>query len=431
MKKESNKKTSENIAKTLFPLILIVALFFIFGMGSSINDILIAQFKKTFDLNDFESGFVQTAFYLGYFVFAIPASLIMRHFNYKFGIITGLCLLGAGAFLFYPAAQTESYNFFLFALFVIASGLTFLETASNPYVTVLGDPKTATIRLNLAQSFNPIGCVTGILVGQQFILSGIEYGKEQLAAMTTDELAAYRTFEAHTVQMPYLIIGIGALIMALIFILTKFPTVRDEESKSRSSIRETLQYIFGKKYFVLAVVSQFFYIGAQACIWSYLIRYIQGTIPETPEKLAANFLIVSLVVFTAGRFFGTLLMKKIKANNLLWIYAVINMVLLAITFVFPGKIGLIAMVSVSFFMSIMYPTNFSLGVRDLGEHTKLASSILVMAIIGGALITPLMGLVSHHFGIAKSVIVPFICFVAVAFYGLNGYKSSNLPETKA
>jgi L-fucose:H+ symporter permease len=406
----------------VLPLILIVTLFFMWGMGSSINDILIKQFKKTFELTDFQSGLVQSAFYMGYFLFAIPASLIMRKFNYKTGIVMGLFLFALGAFLFYPAAEKASYGFFLFALFIIASGLTFLETAGNPYVSALGDPKTATFRLNLAQSFNPIGCITGILIGQNFILSGVEYSKEQLAKMAPTAVKAYFTSEAHTVQMPYLLIGTAIVFAALVILLTKFPVVKDEETHATSSAKETLKFIWGKRHFKQAVMAQFFYIGAQVCIWSFLIRYIQGTIPGSPEKMAANFLTISLVIFTAGRFIGTALLKRIKDHRLLWIYAVINITLIFVAFLFPGTIGLWALVATSFFMSIMYPTIFSLGIRGLGEHTKLAASVLVMAIIGGALITPIMGLASVHFGIGNAVIVPLLCFCVVAYYGVKGYK---------
>jgi FHS family L-fucose permease-like MFS transporter len=413
---------SQKTTSYVLPLILIVSLFFMWGMGASINDILIQQFKKSFVLTDFQSGLVQSAFYLGYFLLAIPASLIMRRFNYKTGILIGLLLFAIGAFLFYPAAEKASYGFFLFALFVIASGLTFLETAGNPYVSALGDPSTATFRLNLAQSFNPIGCITGILIGQNFILSGIEYSKEQLANMSPEAVKAYYSSEVHAVQTPYLIIGIVIIAAALVILLTKFPVVKDEETHGKSTPAQTLKFIFGKRHFKLAVVAQFFYIGAQVCIWSFLIRYIQGTIPGTPEKTAANFLTLSLVVFTAGRFIGTAILKRIKGHNLLWIYAVINLALISIAFIFPGTIGLWALVATSFFMSIMYPTIFSLGIRDLGEHTKLAASVLVMAIIGGALITPIMGLASVHFGIGKAIVVPFLCFLVVAYYGVKGYK---------
>ena len=406
----------------VLPLILIVSLFFMWGMGASINDILIQQFKKTFTLTDFESGLVQSAFYLGYFLLAIPASLIMRKYNYKTGIVIGLFLFALGALLFYPAAEKASYGFFLFALFIIASGLTFLETAGNPYVSALGDPETATFRLNLAQSFNPIGCITGILIGQNFILSGVEYTKAQLASMSPEAVKAYYTAEVHTVQTPYSIIGIVIIIAAMVILITKFPVVKDEEAHGTSTTKQTLKFIFAKRHFKQAVMAQFFYIGAQVCIWSFLIRYIQGTIPGTPEKTAANFLTISLVVFTAGRFIGTALLKRIKGHNLLWIYAVINLVLISIALVFPGTIGLWALVGTSFFMSIMYPTIFSLGIRDLGEHTKLAASVLVMAIIGGALITPIMGLASVHFGIGKAIVVPLACFAVVAYYGIKGYK---------
>ena len=265
----------------MLPLILIVSLFFMWGMGGSINDILIQQFKKSFVLTDFESGLVQSAFYLGYFLLAIPASLIMRKFNYKTGIAIGLFLFAMGAFLFYPAAEIASYSFFLFALFVIASGLTFLETAGNPYVSALGDPHTATFRLNLAQSFNPIGCITGILIGQNFILSGVEYSKEQLASMTPDAIKAFYTAETHAVQTPYLIIGIIIAVAALVFLVTKFPVVKDEEAQGTSSAMQTLKFIFAKRHFRQAVLAQFFYVGAQVCIWSFLIRYIQATIRIT------------------------------------------------------------------------------------------------------------------------------------------------------
>jgi FHS family L-fucose permease-like MFS transporter len=406
----------------LIPFVLIISLFFMWGMAGNLNDILIKQFKKTFELTDFQSGLVQSAFYMGYFLFAIPASLVMRRFNYKSGIIIGLLLYATGAFLFFPAANLASYGFFLFALFVIASGLAFLETAANPYVSVLGAPETATFRLNLAQSFNPIGCVTGILVGQHFIFSGVEYSKEQLAAMAPEAIKAYHQTEALAVQTPYVVIGIVILIAALAIAITKFPTVKDEEVSEQSSAKNTLKFIFGKRHFKQAVLAQFFYVGAQVCIWSYLIRYIQGTMPGTPEKVAANFLTISLVVFTIGRFVGTALLKKIKGHNLLGIYAVMNVALLVVGILLPGNIGAWMLVTTSFFMSIMYPTIFSLGIRDLGQHTKLASSVLVMAIIGGAILTMLMGAVSDLAGIANSLVVPLLCFVFIAFYALKGYK---------
>ena len=406
----------------VLPLVLIISMFFMWGMAGNLNDILIKQFKKSFELTDLQSGFVQSAFYMGYFLLAIPASIVMRKYNYITGIIIGLILYAAGAFLFFPAAENSSYPFFLFALFVIASGLAFLETAAGPYVLALGKPETATFRLNLAQSFNPIGCVTGVLVGQHFILTGVEYTKEELAKMSPEALQAYYLTEAHSVQTPYLIIGAVILLFAIIIAFTKFPTIKDEETVNTSSTRKTLKLLLSKKSFKQSVIAQFFYVGAQVCIWSFLIRYIQDTIPGTPEKGAANFLTISLVVFTLGRFIGTGLLKKIKDNKLLWIYSLINVVLTAVGILFPGTIGLWALVGTSFFMSIMYPTIFSLGIKDLGEHTKLGASILVMAIIGGAVLTLAMGRLSDMAGIANSLLIPLLCFVFVAYYGIKGYK---------
>ena len=357
----TTKTHAQPTDRYMLPLILIVSLFFMWGMGGSINDILIQQFKKSFVLTDFESGLVQSAFYLGYFLLAIPASLIMRKFNYKTGIVIGLFLFALGALLFYPAAEKASYSFFLFALFVIASGLTFLETAGNPYVSALGDPQSATFRLNLAQSFNPIGCITGILIGQNFILSGIEHSKDQLAKMTPEAVKAYYTAETHTVQTPYLIIGIVIIVAAVVILLTKFPVVKDEETHGTSTTKQTLKFILGKRHFKQAVLAQFFYVGAQVCIWSFLIRYIQGTIPGTPEKTAANFLTISLVIFTAGRFIGTVLLKKIKGHNLLWMYTSINLALVAIALVFPGTIGLWGIGSHQFLYVYHVPNHFLTG----------------------------------------------------------------------
>lgn len=407
----------------LLPLILIISMFFMWGMANNLNDILIKQFKKSFELTDLQSGFVQSAFYMGYFLLAIPASIVMRKYNYITGIIIGLLLYATGAFLFFPAAENNSYAFFLFALFVIASGLAFLETAAAPYVLALGKPETATFRLNLAQSFNPIGCVTGVLVGQHFILTGVEYTKAELAKMSPEALSAYYNTEAHSVQTPYLIIGAIILFFALIMAFTKFPVIKDEEVSNTSSTRETLKFLLGRRSFKQAVIAQFFYVGAQVCIWSYLIRYIQSTIPNTPEKSAANFLTISLIVFTLGRFVGTGLLKRVKDNMLLWVYSLGNVVLLIIAITFPGNIGLWALVGTSFFMSIMYPTIFSLGIKNLGEHTKLAASILVMSIVGGAVLTLVMGRLSDMAGIANSLIVPLVSFLFVAYYGIKGYKN--------
>lgn len=417
--------TSTTRNRYLWPLGLIISLFFLWGMAGNLNDILIKQFKKAFELTDLQSGLVQSAFYMGYFVLAIPASMVMRRYNYKTGIIIGLVLYAIGAFLFFPAAENSSYPFFLFALFVIASGLAFLETAANPYVSALGSPETATFRLNLAQCFNPIGCVTGILIGQHFIFSGVEHTAAQLALMSEQAQKDYFNTESQAVQIPYLVIGAVILLWAIMISLTRFPEVKDEQEAHTSSTKSSLGKILGIPHFRMAVLAQFFYVGAQVCIWSFLIRYAQWAVPGTTEKMAANYLTISLVVFTIGRFVGTALLNRIKDHHLLGIYTVINMALVGVAILFPGVAGIGALIATSFFMSIMYPTIFSLGIKNLGEHAKLASSVLVMAIIGGAVLTLAMGYLSDSTNIALSLIVPLAGFAFVAYFAVRGYQTKN------
>jgi MFS transporter, FHS family, L-fucose permease len=390
----------------------VVSLFFLWGMANNLNDILIRQFKKAFELTDFQSGLVQSAFYLGYFLFAIPAGLFMRRYGYKGGIVLGLALYAAGTFLFYPAANARTYSLFLLALFVIASGLAFLETSANPFVTVLGPPETSERRLNLAQAFNPLGSITGVLVGRFFIFSGIEHTPEQIAAMSDAARNAYFSAESTAVQTPYLTLGIVVAMLGFLIKLTPFPAV--SETDENGSGRQTpWQQLAAQKRSVFAVIAQFFYVGAQVGIWSYLIRYAQGTVPGTPEKTAADYLVLSLVLFMIGRFIGAGLMRAVTPSKLLAAYAFMNAILMAIAISMPGRIGLYALIATSFFMSVMFPTIFALGIRGLGETRKLASSILVMSIVGGAILTPLMGAVSGLGGIHWSMVVPLLCFAVV------------------
>ena len=404
----------------LVPLILVTSLFFMWGIANNLNDILIKQFQKAFELTDFKSGLVQSAFYFGYFVLAIPAALFMRKYSYKAAILLGLSLYATGAFLFYPAAEMQSYSFFLMALFVIAAGLAFLETAANPFVAALGNPETSAFRLNLAQSFNPIGSIAGILIGQKFIFSGVEYTKEELAKLSSTELSNYYASEATAVQTPYLLIGIIVVLFVVFIAMTKFPAIEAEEEEVTEPV--SILSLWGIKHFRLAVITQFFYVGAQVGIWSYLIRYAQNAVPNMSEKDAASYLTYSLVVFMCGRFGGTALLKYVKANTLMGVYALVCIALVLVAILAPSMVGIWALVITSFFMSIMFPTIFSLGLDGLGSGIKLGSSLLIMAIIGGAVLTAVMGLVSDAMGIATSEIVPLFCFVAVAFYAFVGYK---------
>jgi MFS transporter, FHS family, L-fucose permease len=402
----------------ILPLVLVVSLFFLWGVANNLNDILIRQFKKAFELTDLESGLVQSAFYLGYFLCAIPAGLLMRRYGYKAGIVVGLALYAAGAFLFYPAADLRTYGFFLFALFVIASGLSFLETSANPFVTVLGLPAGAERRLNFAQAFNPLGSITGVVIGRFFIFSGTDYTPARIAAMTPAARAGYRAAQSGAVQAPYVAIGIVVLALAVLILMTRFPAVHEaHEPQARAAAR--WRELRGRWRFFCAVAAQFFYVGAQVGIWSFLIRYAEGTVPGTTDRRAADYLIVSLVLFMLGRFAGAALMRWLAPAALLAAFAAVNTLLAAVAVAMPGRAGLCALIASSFFMSVMYPTIFALGVRGLGEVRKLASSVLVMAIVGGAVLTPAMGALSGLAGIHWSMIVPLACFAVVLGFALG------------
>lgn len=413
--------------KSILPLVLVISLFFLWGVANNLNDILIRQFKKAFELTDFESGLVQSAFYLGYFLFAIPAGLLMRRYGYKAGIVVGLALFALGAFLFYPAADLRTYGFFLFALFVIASGLSFLETSANPFVTVLGPPEGAERRLNFAQAFNPLGSITGVVIGRFFIFSGTDYTGAQVAAMTPQGRAAYHAAQSAAVQAPYVALGIVVLALAILILVTRFPAVHeahDPQARREARWRE----LRGRWRLFFAVAAQFFYVGAQVGIWSFLIRYAEGTVPGTTDRRAADYLIASLVLFMLGRFAGTALMRRLAPALLLAAFAAVNALLAAIAIAMPGRVGLDALIASSFFMSVMYPTIFALGVSGLGEVRKLASSVLVMAIVGGAVLTPAMGAISPHAGINWSMAVPLVCFAVVLGFALSARREVRQTE---
>lgn len=414
------------IRTAILPLVLIVSLFFLWGMANNLNDILIKQFKKAFELSDFQAGLVQSAFYLGYFVFAIPAGMFMRRYSYKAAIILGLLLYAAGAFLFYPAAQAHTYNLFLLALFVIASGLAFLETTANPLVTVLGPAEGAARRLNLAQAFNPLGSITGILIGQHFIFSGVEHSATDLAAMSPAARQAFYVAESSAVQTPYLVIGGVVVLWALLIALTRFPATSSAGDEPAVAQRHgIIGRLLRKRRFVLAIVAQFFYVGAQVGIWSFLIRYIQDGLPGTPEKSAALYLTVSLVLFMVGRFVGTALLRYLPPARLLGIFALINLALCSIAVASPHTVGVYALVASSFFMSVMFPTVFALGLEGLGDdERKLGSSLIVMAIIGGAILTALMGAVSDQAGIHWAMAVPAVCFAVILWFAVASGRQS-------
>ncbi len=404
------------------PFFLVTALFFLWGVPNNLNDVLIRQFMKSFDISRFQAGLVQSAFYMGYFLLAIPAALLMRKMGYKFGIVVGLLLFASGTFLFWPAALLGRYGFFLFALFVIASGLSFLETASNPFVAQLGPPESAARRLNFSQAFNPLGSICGVLVGTVFIFSGVELTPQQVAAMqAANTYKAYLTHETTRVVAPYLVVGLIALIWAFLIARTKFPTIaREHENpqEEHGSFKELLRY----PNFLFAIVAQFLYVGAQVGTWSYFIQYVQdGT--HQPEKIAGYFLTGTLVAFGLGRFSSAALMRYVKPALLMGIYSLVNIALVAVGVAFPGWVGLWAIFVTSFFMSVMFPTIFALGIDGLDRNTKIGGSLIVMAIVGGAVLTPLMGWISQtQHSIAQAYMVPLLCYCGIALYSFVGVR---------
>jgi FHS family L-fucose permease-like MFS transporter len=403
----------------MLPFVLVTALFFLWAIPNNFNDILIRQFMKSFEISRLQAGLVQFAFYLGYFFLAFPAGVIMRRAGYKAGLLIGLCLYGAGCILFYPAAHVGQYWFFLTALFVIASGLAFLETGASSFIIQVGDPETAAQRVNFSQSFNPLGSITAVLIGSQFIFSGIELKPGQVAALqAAGTYQAYLKSETLRVVMPYLVLGILVLLWAALIARTPFPHTGMDYSRNTLE-HDTSKPLWRRKHFVLAVLAQFLYVGAQVGAWSWQIPYVQ-TYTGLGERKAGYLLTAALVAFTTGRFFSTWLLRHVRAPRLLGIYAVINALICGAAVIRPGWIGVGCLVATSFFMSLMYPTIFALGVQGLGTHTKTGGAVIVMSIVGGAIIPPLMGRVADLSGVALSYTVPAMCFVGVALYAWLG-----------
>lgn len=397
---------------------LIIFLFFLWGMSNNLTDILVQQFKKSFELSQLGAQLVQTANFLGYFCMAIPAALLMRRWGYKAGMIVGLCTFGLGMILFWPAAISGLYAPFLLALFVVGSGASILETAANPFMAQFGSSSTSERRLNFAQSFNPPGTIVGVLIGARFIFSGVELTPAQAAAMqSAGAYKAYLHTELMRVVPTYIVLG--AVVLAFAFALSRmqFPRIAGEhEAKpgDHGSYRALLRY----PLLWFAVVANFCNVGAQVATWSSLIPYMKQ-FTGVSERVAAGYLTATLIAMAAGRFFGTQMMKYFRPATLLGLYAVINVGLLSVAILWPGMRGAYAIVVSSFFLSVMFPTIFALGLKGLGPNTKLAGSLLVMAIVGGAIFPPLHGLIARNTGsVAKGYIVPLLGYVVVAFYGI-------------
>ena len=388
------------------PIILITSLFFLWGLAYGLLDVLNKHFQETLNITKQRSTLLQAAYFGAYFLIALPAGFFMQKVGYRKGIITGLLLYATGAILFYPSAQNESFPFFLLALFVLASGLTFLETAANPYITVLGKPETSEFRLNFAQSFNGVGSfLVPIIGGALFFGNKPTVGASQL----------------DSVKYVYIAIAAVVLLVAFLFFKTPMPEVKEEElvidEKGHAGKK-----LFGHTHFVWAVVAQFFYVAAQVGIAALFINYCTEKNIGINNERAAYLLSGSLVLFTAGRFAGTALMKIIAPNKLLALYALINIGLCFVVIMAPGIISVYSLMAIFFFESIMFPTIFALGIKNLGVYTKKGASYIIMSIVGGALVPLVMGSLAQSRSTSFSYIVPLICFVFVFLFAVYGYK---------
>jgi FHS family L-fucose permease-like MFS transporter len=408
----------------MLPFLVVTVLFFLWAIPNNLNDILIRQFMKSFNINRSSAAAIQIWFYLGYFTLAIPAAQLMRKFGYKTGIVTGLVLLGTGCWMFYPAAQAGLYTFFLVAQFVIASGLSFLETGSNSFIAQLGPAGSSERRLNLSQAFNPLGSITAGLIGTIFIFSGVKLTDAQVAAQqAAGTYQAYLHSETLRVVMPYMVLGTIAFLWAILILLTKFPVLGGEEVSGNSAAPEEDVSLL-RPHFIFAVVAQFLYVGAQVGTWSYFIPYVESA-TGIGDKAAGYMLTGTLAAFAVGRFSSAWLMRHFHAQSMLVIYSVINVILGLVAVVHPSWLGTMCLLTTSLFMSIMFPTIFALGLKGMGAKTKTAGSLLVMAILGGAALTKIMGILADKSGLQAAYLVPVVCFAGVALYGWL------VPERKA
>jgi FHS family L-fucose permease-like MFS transporter len=408
-------------AGRLLPFVLVTALFFIWGMSNNLTDILVQQFKKSFELSPLQAQLVQTAVFLGYFSMALPAALGMRRWGYKAGILAGLCLFGTGTLMFWPAAIVGQYWLMLLALFVVGCGSATLETAANPFIAQFGPPETSERRLNFSQAFNPPGTIVGVLIGTFFIFSGVEIPATRIEQMKAAGIyAGYLHSEIMRVVPTYVTLGCIVLLLALVIGMAPFPASPNErDDTEQGSLISQIVSLLRIPELRAAIVAQFCYCGAQVSTWSAFIPYVKQYTGAS-ERTAALFLTGNLIALAIGRFASTGLMRWIRPSNMMGAYAIVNILLLGVGILRPGSIGAGAILLTSFFMSIMFPTIFALGLRGLGPRTKLGGSLLVMSIVGAGIIPPLLGLVAKHFGsYAFGYTVVIVCYVIVATYALR------------
>ena len=409
--------------KQILPLALVFCLFFLWAISSNLLPTMIRQLMKTCELNAFEASFTETAYWLAYFICPIPIAMFMKRYSYKAGIVFGLVLAALGGLLFFPAAMVKEYWAYLCIFFIIATGMCFLETAANPYVTALGDSESAPRRLNLAQSFNGLGAFVAAMFLSKLVLSGNTYTRETLPADFAGGWEGYIQMETDAMKLPYLILAGVLIVIAVLFIIVKLPKIQEEEESTDKDQKLIDFSVLKRKHLRWGVIAQFFYNGGQTAVNSLFLVYCCNY-AGLPESTATTFFGLYMLAFLVGRWIGTMLMIRFKPQNMLTVYAIVNILLCGVIMTFGGMTGLYAMLGVSFFMSIMYPTQFSLAITGLGDQTKSGSAFLVMAIVGNACLPQLTAYIMHHnpqiYQIAY--IVPLVCFIFCAYYGWKGYK---------
>lgn len=401
----------------LLPFILVTSLFLMWGLANNMTDTLLAAFKKIMSMTDFQTSWIQIAFYGSYFLLALPAAIFIKKFTYKAGILMGLGLFVGGALLFLPASHTQVYGHFLTGLFVLAGGLSILETSSNPYVIAMGPEETGTRRLNLAQSFNPIGSILGVFLSKLFILSNLNSADAaERASMSKEQLGAVQTQELSAVMGPYVGVAFVLILIWIIIAVVKMPKASDVGASL--NFLPTFKRLLKNRRYTSGVIAQFFYVGAQIGVWSFTIRYVMQEL-NINEANSSSYYLAALILFSLSRFIFTGLMKFFKPGNLLTISALLALVSTLFVIFGSGYVGVIALIAISGFMSLMFPTIFGLSVRGLGGDTKIGGSGLIMAILGGAVLTALQGQVSDLTGsIHYAYFVPMTCFIVIAWFGI-------------
>lgn len=408
------------------PFLLVSLLFLLWGMANNMNDTLLAAFKRIMSMSDLQTSLVQFAFYGAYFCFALPAAMFISRHSYKAGILLGLALYAAGTMLFYPAGQAASYGFFLFAIYVMAGGCAVLETTANPYILSMGPQETATRRLNIAQTLNPVGAICGILLSRHFILSELNAADAaQRAGMGAEALAEVQAHELDAVSGTYMIIGVILLVLLAVIALVKMPSDRDS---GKFDTAATFRKLWSNRRWRYGVVAQFFYVGVQTGVWSFTIRLAMDRLGIL-EKDASMIFLYSIVAFTLFRFLFTWLMGFIRPVKLLTV-ASVGAIMCTLAVIFgEGWASIWALVAVSACMSLMFPTIYGIALEGItGDSAKLAASGLIMAILGGALITPLQAVVSDASGIGNSFWVPVICFLVVLAYSIGVGKRNHARD---